>query len=329
MAKYKILLVGCGQLGNRHLQAVASLKDIAEIHVVDPNPASIELGKLRLKEISGSNQNIKFYWHDEFHESSARGDLCIVSTQAKGRCALVKQIAGELGFRTFLIEKIVSQSVDEYRDLMSFSEENGLSVWVNCKTRAYAVHKYIKSKLDPNEPFIYSRISGNDGLANNGVHTADLFVFYDDAARINSSGSRIDLVLHPSKRGQENFDLSGTLHGYTEKGSDFTMSFASNHMSPDHISIVSPRGRFIIDHMQKFVFESSPESDWQWKRIPVEENWRVSHMTKSFATDILRKGTCDLPTLAQCYPAHEYILSELLPYFNKLLGKNHEFCPVT
>lgn len=219
--------------------------------------------------------------------------------------------------------------MDEYRDLMSFSEEKGLSVWVNCKTRAYSIHKYIKSKLDPNEPFIFSRLSGNDGLANNGVHTADIFVFYDDAKQIISSGSRIDSVLHSSKRGPGVFDLSGALHGYTDKGSDFTVSFASNHMSPDHISIVSPRGRFIVDHMKKFAFESYPEDNWAWRRIPLEENWLVSHMTKTFAVDILRNRACDLPTLAQGFPAHEYILSELLPYFNKLLGENPELCPVT
>lgn len=103
MAKYRILLVGCGQLGSRHLQAIASIEDIAEIHVVDPNPASIELGKTRLKEISDLNQKIKFHWFNELNKYSAQGDLCIVATQARGRCSLIKQITRELGYKTLLI----------------------------------------------------------------------------------------------------------------------------------------------------------------------------------------------------------------------------------
>lgn len=329
MAKYKILLVGCGQLGSRHLQAVASIEDIAEIHVVDPNPASIELGKTRLKEIPDLNRNPKFYWFNELNRCSAQGDLCLIATQARGRGSLLKRVARELNYKAFLIEKVVVQSLKEYEDLILFSEQNNLSVWVNCKTRAYSIHKYIKSRLNQDEPIMFTRIEGNHGLAGNGIHGADLFVFYDGADRIRSGSSRIDPVLHPSKRGQNLFELSGTVHGFTDKGSDLVLSFARYHLGPDCISIVSPRGRFIIDHFQKTAFESYPQTDWAWSPIRIDENWLVSHMTKKFVSDIFNHGACDLPTLKECYPAHKYILSELLPHFNRLLGVSEDYCPVT
>ena len=39
----RILIVGCGQLGGRHLQAVASLPSVREIDVVDPRPEGLEM----------------------------------------------------------------------------------------------------------------------------------------------------------------------------------------------------------------------------------------------------------------------------------------------
>jgi predicted dehydrogenase len=329
MKKYKVLLVGCGEIGSRHLQAAAALNNIEEIHIVDSKIESLNLGKLRLKEIADLNKQIKFSWSQKFEKVSKNGDICIVATQASGRCKLIKQIAEELGYKHFLIEKLVSQSIGEYEDLLLFSEQHQLSIWVNCKTRAYAIHKYIKSRLDPKEPLILSRIGGNHGLASNGIHSADLFTFYDAATKIKSVASRIDSILHPSKRGKDIFDLSGTLHGFTDKGSEFILSFAPGHQSPDHILIVSAHGRFILDQFQKFVYESYPESDWTWKQVSVDEKWEISQMSKAFVFDILTKGTCDLPTLKECFPAHEFILSQLLPHFNRLMGVNHDFCSVT
>lgn len=327
MQGYKLLLVGCGELGSRHLQAISTLPKIAEIYAVDPRDESLILGRERLKEIVGINKTIQFFWHRELDDQAIGGDLCIVATQARGRCALIKQIVQQLGYKKFLIEKIVAQSVAEYKDLMRFCEAKGVSVWVNCKTRAYGIHQYIKSKLDPREPIIFTRLGGNHGLASNGIHGVDLFNFYDGSTQIKSAGARVDQILHTTKRGQ--FDLSGSLYGYTDKGSDLTISFSAQHESPDLISIVSPRGRFIVDHFQQWAQESCPENDWKWKTIPIQENWMVSYMSKTFVLDILTKGSCVLPNLKDCFPAHEFILEQLLPHFNKLLKVNNDYCPVT
>lgn len=325
----KILMVGCGELGSRHLQALGALGDVAQIDVVDKSAASLEKGKGRLKETPGLNLKIRFNWLADFKKAGKEGDLCVVATQAPGRPLLIKEIANDLGYKNFLIEKIVSQSVEEYKDLMEFARSKKLSIWVNCKTRAYKIHQYIKSKLEPKEPILFSAIGGNHGLGNNGIHEVDLFVFHDESKTLHSAGSHADSVLHTSKRGADIFDLSGTLCGYSDKGSQFTISFAGGHMASDHISIVTPRCRFIVDHLQKFAMESFADANWQWRPVPLDENIMVSHMTKAFASDILQSGRCRLPTLEECFPAHEFILKELLGHFNRLRHTKDNVCPIT
>ena len=330
MKNYKILLIGCGQLGSRHLQAISSLNKVGEIHVVDIKKQAHDLGKARLKEVADYNPNIKFMWFTQLDEISADGDLCIISTLAKGRCDLIKQVAQKLGYKKFLIEKIVSQSIEEYNDLITFCEKEQIEVWVNCKSRTYEIHKYIKSKLDSDEQIVFSAVGGNHGLANNGIHSADLFHFYDGGTEIKHLGEQIDSKLHQSKRGNGFFDLSGSLYGCSDRGSIFILSFAGTHTAPDHISISSPSGRFIIDHVQKWAFESYAESGWRWCQMRIDENWAVSYMTKKFSLDILEHGSCTLPTLYDCLPAHQFILASLLPHFTRLLGKSNEMsCPVT
>ena len=176
---------------------------------------------------------------------------------------------------------------------------------------------------------IFIAAGGNHGLANNGIHEADLFVFHDQAASIEPVNHRINLKLESSKRGQDIFDLSGTLTGVSDKGSDFVVSFAPEHTSPDSITLLSPSARFFVDHFQKLALESYARDDWRWQQIPISENWMVSHMTKDFVDNIFARGTCLLPTLKSCYPAHQFILNALLPYFHRLTGRSLDVCPVT
>ena len=235
----------------------------------------------------------------------------------------------DLGYRSFLLEKLVAQSVWEIEDLLAFSESEQLNVWVNCQARAYPFHQGVKAKLDPDEPVILSVAGGNHGLATNGIHHADLFAFYDGTGCIKSGGSRIDPIVHQSKRGSGLMDLSGTLHGYTDKGSTLTVSYAPHFENYEHTSISTSRYRCIVDHLQRWALESDADSQWTWQPASFPPEVLVSQITQVFALDILSTGSCALPTLRESLVSHRFILEELQPHFNRLLNRESDRCPVT
>jgi len=326
---YRVLIVGCGQLGSRHLQAVAAIPGVREIEVVDPFPESLALGRRRLEEVADLQPDTAYRWLSSLEQASKSGDFCIVATQADVRCDVVREVANNLEYPNFLLEKIVAESVSDYKCLMGFSKDIGLGVWVNCQSRAHPAHIRVKAHLNPGEPIIYNVMGGNHGLATNGIHAADLFAFHDDADVIHSAGSQIDPTLHASKRGQGMYDLSGTLQGSTESGSRFNITYAADHTGPQHFAISSSSYRSIIDETQEWFFESTQESGWSWRQVPFQGDTMVSRMTKKLASDIMESGRCDLPTLDQCFAAHSFILSELLPVFKKLTKVKDDRCPVT
>lgn len=326
--KHRVLLIGCGQLGSRHLQAVASLPQVREIEVVDPRPEGLSLGQSRLADLPDLQPHIQLKWLSRLDDASRGGDLCIVATQAEGRAALVEQVAA-LGYRSFLLEKIVTQSLTEYRRLIDLTQDKMFVVYVNCQERTYPFHQYVKSSLDPAEPIVFTAVGGNHGLACNGIHEADLFAFYTGCHAINGAGASVDSVLHKSKRGETIFDLSGVLIGQSANGSRLILAFAGDHNAPYQVTIASQRGRWVADYATGWAWESRPENNWTWHPIEFEGELRVSFTTRLFATQIMGGQKCALPTLAECYPAHHFILSELLPHFNRLLHKDDDRCPVT
>jgi hypothetical protein len=325
---HRVLIVGCGQLGSRHLQAVAALPQVSEIEVVDPRPDALQLGRDRLAEVPDRKSSTVFRWLSSLEQATREGGLCIIATQAQGRCQLVRSVVEKLGYSSFLLEKIVAQSVREMEELIQFSEESELSVWVNFKTRAYRFHQKAKQHLDPSESIVFNSVGGNFGLAN-AIHDVDLFAYYDEASWIKSSGSKIDPILHPSKRGKSLFDLSGSIYGHSEKGSHFTLSLTQEYGDWGHLSISTPRYRCVVDHLQRCAFESDAKSGWAWRPATFDGPILVSEMTRDFAADILDSGTCKLPTLAESLVAHRFILSELQPHFSRLLGCTVDQCPVT
>jgi len=324
---FRILLVGCGEIGSRHLQAVATLPDVQEVDVVDPRPDALAMGRRRLAEMPDRQPSTTYRWLSSLEAASPGGQLCIVATRAEGRCELTRQVTEQLGYTAFLLEKPVGQSVRECESLLDFVRSRGLSVWVNCKTRAYPFHKRVKQFLDPAEPILFTVVGGNHGLANNGIHSVDLFAFYDGANSIERAGSHLDPVLHRTKRGL--LDVSGTLLGYTEKGSHLTISYANNHGQSEQIVVTTCRYRCIVDHMQRWAVESDAGSGWSWRPVPFEGNLLISEMTKAFARDVLTRGCCELPTLEESMVAHRFILGELQPHFSRLLERAIELCPVT
>ncbi|MBI3021803.1 MAG: hypothetical protein HYY59_07390 [Candidatus Omnitrophica bacterium] len=327
----RVLIVGCGELGSRHLQAVATLPDVAEIDVVDSRTEALRQGQERLVEVTERNPQTRYRWLSSLEEAAGGGQLCIVATQAEGRCQLVRDVVERLGYGGFLLEKIVGQSIEEIEGLETFLGVRGCTAWVNLKTRTYPIYQHIKQRLEPGEPIQLTSLGGNHGLATNGVHTADLFAFFDGTEEIELVGCRVDPILHPSKRGERLFDLSGTLQGATKNGSHFMLSYAKDHKQSEQITIAGRRYRCIVDQSERkrWVVESHVDTGWVWQPVPSTENLRVSLMSRQFVREILHTGTCSLPTLKESLVAHRFIFGAIQPVFSQLMGHEVELCPVT
>lgn len=324
-----ILIVGCGELGSRHLQAVASLPQVNRIEVLDPRPESLQLGRDRLKEISDTNPTAEVSWITTLEDAAKNGGLCIIATQAKGRCELLRSVADTLGYKSFLLEKIADQSLAAIEETVGFCESNGISAWVNCQTRTVPTYQRLKEKLGSSEPIFFNAMGGMQFLATNGIHAADLFAYFDGSSSIDDTNTTIDPILHPSKRSAEQYDLTGTLSGSTSRGSSITISYAQGNLPWGHFSVASGNYRCVVDHMQRWMMETNSESDYKWQQVPFEGSLFVSETSKKIAADILSSSSCELPTLEESLVSHRFILNGLLPSFSKLLNKPLDVCPVS
>lgn len=322
----KVLIVGCGELGSRFLQAVAQIPTVTELEIVEPSEQAQRTGEKRLAEVPRSPKLGRVQWLSGIDELRSAGDVAIIATHADGRPALFKRVL-ELGYKRVLTEKVVTQSVREYRAMLADANAHGASVWVNCKIRTHPVWQHIKRHVGAGEPVDFSTVGGNHGLCTNGVHATDLFVFLSDSPVLRDRASTFEPQLLKTKRGK--YDLAGALLADGSNGSRFSALYSDTSMAMPVDIVVTPRYRWVVDHITNNALEGSAETGWKLELREFEGDLRVSAMAVTFVTDILTSNTCQLPTLAECAVAHEFVLTTTLPAFNRLLGKNDDVCPIT
>ena len=322
----KILIVGCGELGSRFLQASLNIDIVSRIDVIEPNSISRNTASNRASEIN-SDLTKKIGWYNTISEISSRYDLCIIATHADVREVIIENVI-KLGIKSVLTEKIVSQSTESYLNILKLAKIHEVAIWVNCKTRVYSIWKHIKERLKPSENLSYYSIGGAHGLCTNGLHAIDLFVHITGCKQLIDQNSVIDTDLVLTKRNK--YDLTGTFNMVTENKSKCTIAYLANSLANNLEIIATPNFRWIIDYSSKQIFESSANNNWKMEPLIFEEeNLSVSHMSISFIEDILRKNDCELPTISDTFIAHQYIFEVTLPIFNTALKKSDSNCPIT
>ena len=127
-----VAVIGCGQVGRRHIQGLGNSKLKLAVHVFDNSSKSIENCKIFINEIKDEIENIRFRFHNDLARLGkvvTEYDLTIVASTAKARSEQIKSILTNINSKNFLLEKPLSQSPKELDELVSNLKFS--NVWVN------------------------------------------------------------------------------------------------------------------------------------------------------------------------------------------------------
>ena len=89
MQEFKILLIGCGSIGNRHIESILNLKTKTQIFItiIEKNIKNINKKFLILKK-----KFLCFIFQNEIPKESYKYDLCIISTNSSDRLFILNKI---------------------------------------------------------------------------------------------------------------------------------------------------------------------------------------------------------------------------------------------
>jgi hypothetical protein len=168
MNKKNILLVGCGNIGFRHIELLIHEKNIEYIYIFDKNLSNsvklLKKSKLRKKIFILKKLNFKI--KNIF--------LCIIATHSLKRLELIYKIIKLHNPKYILSEKIIENDIFEIKKYNKFLLKK--KIFINCPSRlrkifSKLINIYNKEKIE------MTINGGNWNLLSNCIHFIDLVSF--------------------------------------------------------------------------------------------------------------------------------------------------------
>jgi len=289
-----IAVIGCGQLGSRHLQALTHLSVPAQIYAVDPDRKSIEIAQMRVKEIVDARPEVKFAFYAEMSSIPPTIDIAIVATSSHIRAKVIEDLLSRTTVRYLILEKVLFQTVEEYAQVGALLKEKKIKAWVNCPRRMFPGYQWLLNELNGSIPWEIHVQGSTWGLASSCIHMIDAFSYLT-----GSEDCRIDAVdlasgLLPSKR-DGFYEFDGRVQGFFDRGARFSISSFPSGSVPLSVQVTANSAMALVLEGESKAYLAREGEGWMWKEYSFH-TLKQSEMTHLFVQDLVEYGTCRLPS---------------------------------
>lgn len=322
------MVIGCGGVGSRHLQALCKIDIPVKLYVVDPNDQSLHNAQKLANEVN-SNSNIKsIKFSKELPKDIDEIDLCIISTSSDIRLNVLKQLISNISVENIILEKVLFQSVEELDESKRIISENKINCWVNCFRREEKCWKEMKEYFLGNSNMKLYYGKSDWSMCCNSIHILDLAVWlFNDKIKFIEN-SYLDNTIYESKR-QGFIELTGILKGELENGGSFKLE--STYGIPQEkveFEIISDTRKLKVNESEEKAILYRKENNW----IPEEYKFHIpfqSEKTQKIVKKILETKQCDLTTLNESIEIHKPLLHSFIDHLNKISDSKYTYCPIT
>lgn len=319
-----IALVGAGQLGSRHLQALAQFDRPATVWVVDPSPESLAVAKERFGQVAKAPVSARFV--RDFGGLPKSLAAAVVATGANVRRAAVESLLAQSSVEVMLLEKVLFQRIDDYAAVGTLLKSRGVRAWVNCAQRLWPFFVQLRERT-LGRANVHIGVSGaNWGLGCNAIHNLDLLEFMTGAA-----GCRIEAALDPGSVPSKRpgfIEFTGTLYAFGPRGGRVVQTSHAKGDAPFSFDVEAEDFRAHWRVGEPNAHLSDAQSGWAWREHPVSIPYQ-SQLTHLVVAQMLDKGTCVLPLYDDSARLHVAMLEAFFGHMERDGGVRAEVCAIT
>jgi len=324
----KIAVVGAGNLGSRHLQALSLLDREAQIYVIDPSDRSLEVARSRFLETYNPDSAITVSYAKEIESLPEAVDVVINATSSDVRRKVIEKLLTGRRVKHLILEKVLFQEIEDYSAVGNLIEEKQVHTWVNCTRRAFPGYQWLRGELK-GVRFLGLEVLGSQwGLASNCIHMLDLFSFLTGQADYLFNAVELDRDVVPSKRAGF-CELTGTVRGTMGDSTSFSIASFQQGTLPLMVRIAADSIAVIIRETEGKAFIARGSDGWRWEDAPFQILYQ-SQVTHSIVKDLVDNGKCELPSYELSEKLHVPLIEMYLGHFRRILNNpTLNSCPIT
>ncbi len=319
----QIILIGAGQLGSRHLQAICKLQTSVHIDVVDLSSQALEVCKQRFEEVEHAKINATFL--QEIPQNKTY-NLAIIATASRVRAKVTEELIEKSKIQYILFEKVLFTLSEDYSRIQKLLEKHAIKAWVNCPRRMYPIYKNMAKIFEKDTCLNFVAQGGDWGLACNSIHFIDLVSYFTKEKNFIYLNNFLDKTIHESKR--EGYkELTGSLLAKGDKGSIITLSSVQNSTAPLTIQIWGNQAHAYLGEHNSTCTLYTQENRWKAQELPLHIPYQ-SELTNLFVEEIMQTGTCELTTFEESCALHTPLLEFFIKHMQEQ-GFSSLECPIT
>lgn len=297
----RIVLVGCGNIGRRHLQALVALPRPLDIMIVEPNRNEWSKAERAYADISNSIHALTF--QESLSSPVIDAHLAIIATGADVRRHLFDELEARHDVSAYLFEKVLFQTVRDLVEVGDRLARSGKKAWVNCGRRGFPGYQDLRVKLHGRSVIDMHVTGGAWGLCSNVIHFLDLYTFVTGHEIVSGVGDFLNPGHIPSKR-PGFIELTGHLLFRAGTGGIVDISCHNAGAVPITVEFCAPDERVIVDETGRDSLRLLPGGK---REIVPFKSHLVSEMSFLYQ-DILETGQCVLPDYALSARQHQLFL---------------------
>lgn len=320
----KVLIIGAGRMGLRHLQGALSLDIVKEVMILDIKREALT----EAKDLCQNDERVKYSIISDLKPKDNNYDLCIIANTANTRKPLC-ELAVNCGCKYLLIEKPLGQSYKDVENLCNYLDSLPIETTVNLNMRMYDSVIKLKNDINSFVQFEGEKIitinTGSIGIGCNGIHYLDLLNFLLEADTAEIVAGEIDDKLIPSGRGKNFFDFGGWAvlkffrqNNYIGKA---LLSLSSESTVFGSWDIIGTHGKITIDQIAGKRIDSLRKKDSQMPIYRYAADFlpsEVQQFTSPFLGELtskwiteLNNGNNVLPNLRESLKVHKLMFDWL------------------
>ncbi len=325
MSLKHVLLIGAGQLGSRHLQALMMCDNSdVTISVVEPSEHSQNIARERMSEVPSKIADVRFL--KAIAEVEGKVDFCVVATNANVRLKILEELLEHCQVDNILLEKILFQSSAHLELAQNLLSRHNVKSWVNCPRRMQLVYHDIKAMIQDEKEIKLTVVGENWGLACNAIHMIDLWAFLTGQTTYKLFLDGLSKNIIDGKR-QGYKEISGKMIGRKNNCRfELLCDVSENPVSILH-TINTPNYEIVVEEINgKFTVYDRRTGEKSTNDFVMLPQSKLTNLVANAAVDNQR---CDLTEFSESSQLHKVFLDGMLDFFNSTGEEKYEKCPIT
>lgn len=317
-------VVGLGNLGRRHLEALLRLPSLRRLCLFDPVAAARE-SAVALATQRQRADGAEFIALGDVRECPVPLDFCVIATNSLDRRAAVEGLLGSVEVKSLLLEKFLFPRLEDYDAVDALLTQSKTSAWVNCPRRMYRFYRDFREQRGGMGGLTMVASASKIQVGTHAIHFLDLFAFLARVSTVDAVDvSGLDACIYESKRS-----------GYVEFRGSLTVRSRQNVLVfqtinggewPLQVSVTTESGRVVVMENQGLAYSERPTGEWETVAFPKPMQ---SELTNVVVEQLDERGDCDLPRYAESAGLHRALLEPLLAHQDAVSGISKDVCPIT